>query len=115
MNGPINRDVLNLIISVGNMEAMANKSDGEKKLKGGRLLCLDGGGIRGLILVQMLLELETMFEVPIQQCFDWIAGTSTGGIIALGNYSFLYHLMGPSLQLLHVQRWFCRFFIDMPI
>lgn len=67
------------------MEACATKNGTDKKFKGGRLLCLDGGGIRGLILVQMLLELELMFGKPIQSCFDWIAGTSTGGILALGN------------------------------
>jgi calcium-independent phospholipase A2 len=50
----------------------------------GRLLCLDGGGIRGLVLVQMLLEIETLSQVPIHHMFDWIAGTSTGGILALG-------------------------------
>lgn len=50
----------------------------------GRLLCLDGGGIRGLILAQMLLEIEKLAQTPISHMFDWIAGTSTGGILALG-------------------------------
>lgn len=45
---------------------------------------MDGGGIRGLILVQMLLEIERLTQTPIHHLFDWIAGTSTGGILALG-------------------------------
>ncbi|XP_052894507.1 85/88 kDa calcium-independent phospholipase A2 isoform X1 [Anopheles moucheti] len=49
----------------------------------GRLLCLDGGGIRGLVLAQMLLEIENLSQTPIVHLFDWIAGTSTGGILAL--------------------------------
>lgn len=49
----------------------------------GRLLCLDGGGIRGLVLAQMLMEIERIAETPIHHMFDWIAGTSTGGILAL--------------------------------
>lgn len=52
--------------------------------RGGRLLCMDGGGIRGLILVQMLLEIERISNTPIHHLFDWVAGTSTGGILALG-------------------------------
>ena len=48
-----------------------------------RILSLDGGGIRGLITTVLLERLET--EVPNWlEKVDLIAGTSTGGIIALG-------------------------------
>ncbi|XP_065359483.1 85/88 kDa calcium-independent phospholipase A2 isoform X2 [Calliphora vicina] len=57
---------------------------GDKPYCRGRVLCLDGGGIRGLLLVQMLLEIEKLSQTPIVHMFDWIAGTSTGGILALG-------------------------------
>lgn len=39
----------------------------------GRLLCLDGGGIRGLVLVQMLLEVESLGQIPIHHLFDWVS------------------------------------------
>jgi len=48
-----------------------------------KLLCLDGGGIKGLILVQMLAILEDMTKRRIYDTFDWIAGTSTGGLLAI--------------------------------
>jgi calcium-independent phospholipase A2 len=49
-----------------------------------RPISTDGGGIRGLILIQVLLNLERVAKQPIVKLFDWIAGTSTGGILALG-------------------------------
>jgi patatin-like phospholipase/acyl hydrolase len=52
-----------------------------------RILSLDGGGIRGIFTATLLAELEERFLPPgrkIYECFDLIAGTSTGGIIALG-------------------------------
>ncbi|XP_056379915.1 85/88 kDa calcium-independent phospholipase A2 isoform X2 [Hyla sarda] len=48
-----------------------------------RLLCLDGGGIRGLVLIQLLIAIEKIAGRPIRELFDWVSGTSTGGILAL--------------------------------
>lgn len=65
-------------------ESPKSEHDPEAPIGRGRLLCLDGGGIRGLVLVQILLEVEQLAQVPIHHLFDWVAGTSTGGILALG-------------------------------
>jgi uncharacterized protein len=49
-----------------------------------RLLSIDGGGIRGLIPAIVLAHIEKQTAKPICELFDAIAGTSTGGILALG-------------------------------
>ena len=49
-----------------------------------QILSLIGGGIRGAFIVSYLRELERRLGRPIADCFDLIAGTSTGGIIAAG-------------------------------
>ncbi len=49
-----------------------------------RVLALDGGGIRGLIPAQVLKEIEMHMGRRISEMFDLVAGTSTGGILALG-------------------------------
>jgi uncharacterized protein len=49
-----------------------------------RILSLDGGGIRGILPAMVLAELERRTGRPTHQLFDLIAGTSTGGILALG-------------------------------
>ncbi|CAH8669708.1 unnamed protein product [Dicrocoelium dendriticum] len=50
---------------------------------GYRALSMDGGGVRGLILVQTLRTLERATGKRIVELFDWVVGTSTGGILSL--------------------------------
>lgn len=49
-----------------------------------KILSIDGGGIRGIIPATIIAEIERRANKPICQLFDMIAGTSTGGILALG-------------------------------
>lgn len=49
-----------------------------------QILALDGGGIRGLYTASLLAALEKGLGSRVVDHFDLIAGTSTGGIIALG-------------------------------
>ncbi len=49
-----------------------------------RILSIDGGGIRGIVPALVLAEIENRAGGPIAGMFDLIAGTSTGGILALG-------------------------------
>ena len=48
------------------------------------VLSIDGGGIRGIIPALVLSEIEKNTGKHIAGLFDLIAGTSTGGILALG-------------------------------
>jgi len=47
-----------------------------------RILSLDGGGIRGIMTLQLLIRLEEVAGIPCYELFNMIVGTSTGGIIA---------------------------------
>jgi predicted acylesterase/phospholipase RssA len=49
-----------------------------------KILSLDGGGIKGVFEAAFLAEVESSVKPPLASYFDLIAGTSTGGIIALG-------------------------------
>ncbi|MEP0313204.1 CBASS cGAMP-activated phospholipase [Hyphomonas sp.] len=49
-----------------------------------RILSIDGGGIKGTMPASFLASLEEDLERPIGEYFDLIAGTSTGGILAIG-------------------------------
>src|SRR4028119_1295248 len=49
-----------------------------------KLLSIDGGGIRGIIPAMILAEIEARTGKRSAEMFDLVAGTSTGGILALG-------------------------------
>jgi patatin-like phospholipase/acyl hydrolase len=53
-----------------------------------RMLALDGGGIRGLVTLGILEKIEKLVVQKtgrkLCEYFDYIAGTSTGAIIAAG-------------------------------
>ena len=68
-----------------------------------RILSLDGGGIRGVFTTELLSRLEA--AAPFLAKVDLFAGTSTGGIIALGlaagltpdELTDLYLAVGPEI------------------
>lgn len=49
-----------------------------------KILSIDGGGIRGILPATILTEIERIAKKPISAMFDLVAGTSTGGMLALG-------------------------------
>jgi patatin-like phospholipase/acyl hydrolase len=49
-----------------------------------KVLSIDGGGIRGIIPATILESIEERTNTRTAHLFDLIAGTSTGGILALG-------------------------------
>jgi len=54
-----------------------------------RILALDGGGIRGIFTLEVLLRMQQLLrehygspKLKLVEHFDFFAGTSTGAIIA---------------------------------
>ncbi|HEV2862007.1 MAG TPA: patatin-like phospholipase family protein [Pyrinomonadaceae bacterium] len=74
-----------------------------------RLLALDGGGIRGVLTLQVLIRMEELLAEASGQgerfrlCnfFDYIGGTSTGAIIAAG------------LAAGHSAKWLSDFYVEL--
>lgn len=46
-----------------------------------RILSIDGGGLRGVIPLQIIRHIESITKKEIHKSFDLIAGTSTGGLL----------------------------------
>ncbi|HEX2767331.1 MAG TPA: patatin-like phospholipase family protein [Candidatus Limnocylindria bacterium] len=49
-----------------------------------RILTIDGGGVRGVIPATVLAALERTTGRPTREHFDFVAGTSTGALLAAG-------------------------------
>ena len=52
---------------------------------GVRVLALDGGGIRGIVQLEVLHAIEQCLDshIPVQNFFDLMVGTGTGGLLAI--------------------------------
>ncbi|XP_052604282.1 85/88 kDa calcium-independent phospholipase A2 isoform X1 [Peromyscus californicus insignis] len=72
-----------LPISRARKPAFILSSMRDEKRTHDHLLCLDGGGVKGLVIIQLLIAIEKASGVATKDLFDWVAGTSTGGILAL--------------------------------
>ncbi len=77
------------------------------------LLSIDGGGIRGIIPLCALIELERQTGKSARESISFVAGTSTGAIIAAGlargipaeQMLDLYQTLGPKIFRKDVLGW----------
>lgn len=79
------KDVVKLVESV--LDQAARLPLGRRETAPGqpfRILSLDGGGIRGAFTAAVLAKWEALTGLSVAKHFDLIAGTSTGGILAIG-------------------------------
>ncbi|KAG2373490.1 hypothetical protein C9374_012097 [Naegleria lovaniensis] len=79
------KDPETLIHHFGDASSVTIDYEALKKSKDGKtvkVLSLDGGGMRGLVLIEQLKAIEECTGKRIGELFDIVCGSSTGGIIA---------------------------------
>jgi predicted acylesterase/phospholipase RssA len=67
-------------------EEVVKDVDCQKRLPGyarPRILSLDGGSVRGIVLIRILDSIEKMTGYKIHELFDLVVGSGIGGIVAL--------------------------------
>lgn len=77
-----------------------------------KILSIDGGGVRGIIPITLLAELERFLpdNLPLCKAFDLISGTSIGGILSLLLIKPMPHVMNkPAYTALSIS----AMFVDM--
>ncbi len=79
-----------------------------------QVLSLDGGGLKGVFTAAVLAKLEEDFGTRIIDHFDLLAGTSTGGLIALGLASGMSAREVLDFYLEHQQAIFPRRLLSTP-
>lgn len=65
------------------------------------VLCLDGGGAKGIYTLGVLSELEKYLQTPLYKKFNLIYGTSTGSIIA--------SLLGSGYKVEDIKKFYLTF------
>ena len=76
-----------------------------------RILSLAGGGYLGFYAACVLADLEEHAGMPLGRCFDLIAGTSVGGILALG---LAYEVPAEEMRCLFAERG-AKIFSNRPL
>src|ERR1700722_11878591 len=71
-----------------------------------RILSIDGGGLRGLIPVMILKNIEELTGKKIYELFDLVAGTSTGGLIACATMLADENRSKPRYDLSYIEKIF---------
>ncbi|CAJ0928260.1 unnamed protein product, partial [Mesorhabditis belari] len=90
------------------LKTLCQKIEENRKREGIKMinaLSLDGGGIRGLVITQLLSSVEELLDRPLPEYFEWIASTSTGA--ALGGSATI------GLSIREGQRIYLRFKDDI--
>lgn len=74
--------IKNLTQQKSENQASNNRQTPDTDIRHSNLLCIDGGGMRGIIVCQIMIEMEKYLKNPMISYFDWVGGTSVGAFLA---------------------------------